>query len=120
MSCVTPAATLSLGVERSGHIRPQSTRPKCRRSTTGLRGNTAYLWLVTENRLNNNRCPFRKEICPPGKLIIWLKLWYCQYTENAVYWQFFFACNAEATAYLVRMSEAWSAGGDAALCKKGR
>ena len=29
--------------------------PKCRRSPTGLRGNTVRLWLDTETRLNRNR-----------------------------------------------------------------
>ena len=39
--CIAPAATLALGAERNGHIGPQRTRPKCRRSATGLRDNTA-------------------------------------------------------------------------------
>ena len=43
---------LSLGVERSGHIGPQRTRPKCRRSTTGLRGNTPPARLVAETWVN--------------------------------------------------------------------
>ena len=48
--CAAPAATLSLGVERSGHVGQQKTLPKCRRSTTGLRGSTVPFRLDTGTR----------------------------------------------------------------------